>query len=140
MYEYTIAFRPTKSHGNANAISRLPLTVQPATVPQPPKMVLLIEQLDRSPGTATTVQSWINTDPLLSRVCHFIQSGWPSSVKDELLNPYFSKYSKLSVQDGCILWGNRVIIPKAGQLEVLQELHEAHPGTTRMKQLARMFV
>lgn len=33
-----------------------------------------------------------------------------------------------------------MIILKAGQLEVLQELHEAHPGTTHIKQLARMFV
>ena len=33
-----------------------------------------------------------------------------------------------------------MIIPKAGQLEVLQELHEAHPGTTCMKQLARVLV
>ena len=33
-----------------------------------------------------------------------------------------------------------MIIPKAGKLEVLQELHEAQPGTTCMKQLARMFV
>ena len=55
-----------------------------------------------------------------------------------MLKPYFSKYTELSVQDGCILQGNRVIISKAGRFEVLQELHEAHPGTTRMKQLARI--
>ena len=140
MYEYTIAFRPTKAHGNADAMSRLPLTVMPPTVPQPPEMILLMEQLDRSPVTATTVRTWTNTDPLLSRVRQFVQSGWPSSVNDELLKPYFSRHTELSVQDGCVLWGNRVIIPKAGRVEVLQELHEAHPGTTRMKQLARMFV
>ena len=33
-----------------------------------------------------------------------------------------------------------MIIPKPGRAEVLQELHEAHPGATRMKRLARMFV
>ena len=56
------------------------------------------------------------------------------------MNCYFTRQTELSVQDGCILWGIRVIIPKAGQFEVLQELHEAHPGATRMKELARMFV
>ena len=66
MYEYTIAFRPTKSHGNTDAMSRLPLTVQSATVPHLSEMVLMTEQLDRSPVTATTIRSWTNTDPLLS--------------------------------------------------------------------------
>lgn len=140
MYEYTIAFRPTKAHGNADAMSRLPLPVLPTAVPQPPEMVLLMEQLDQSPVTAANVRTWTNTDPLMSRVRQFILSGWPSTINDEMLKPYFSKRTELSVQDGCVLWGNRVIIPNIGQPEVLQELHEAHPGATRMKRLARMFV
>ena len=122
MYEHTIAFRSTKVHRNADAMSRLPLSVQPAVVPQPPEMILLMEQLNQSPITAANVRTWTNTDPLMSRVCQFVLSGWPSSIDDNLLKPYFSRRTELSVQDGCILWGNRVIIPKAGQVEVLQEL------------------
>ena len=66
MYEYIIAFRLTKAHANAVAISILLLLVQPATVPQPTEMILLMEQLDKSPVTATTVQTWTNTNSLLS--------------------------------------------------------------------------
>ena len=55
---------------------------------------------------------------------------------DELLKPYFSRQTELSVQDGCVLWGNKIIILTAGKLEVLQEIHEASPGSTHMKQLA----
>ena len=46
----------------------------------------------------------------------------------------------MSIQEGCVLWGNRVVVPQNGQAEVLQELHNAHPGATRMKQLARLLV
>lgn len=42
--------------------------------------------------------------------------------------------------DGCLLWGNRVVIPPQGRNKLLVELHEMHPGTSRMKSLARSFV
>ena len=39
-----------------------------------------------------------------------------------------------------MLWGHRVVIPPQGWSQVLQELHESHPGISRMKSLARSFV
>ena len=54
--------------------------------------------------------------------------------------PFSSKREELSVHKGCILWGSRVVMPHQGQEMVLQELHEEHPGMTRMKSLARMYV
>ena len=47
---------------------------------------------------------------------------------------------ELSSQSGCLLWGGRVIVPEVGRSKVLQELHEAHPGSTRMKRIARTLV
>ena len=45
--------------------------------------------------------------------------------------------SELSVENGCVLWGNRVIIPRKGQNRVLRQLHDGHPGISRMKGIAR---
>ncbi|CAG2228697.1 Uncharacterized protein K02A2.6 [Mytilus edulis] len=42
--------------------------------------------------------------------------------------------------DGCILWGGRVIIPQPGREAMLNELHQGHPGITRMKSLARSYI
>ncbi|XP_060113007.1 uncharacterized protein K02A2.6-like, partial [Heteronotia binoei] len=47
---------------------------------------------------------------------------------------------ELSTHKGCLLWGNRVVIPKPLQDQVLRALHEAHPGIVRMKALARSYV
>ena len=44
------------------------------------------------------------------------------------------------MQDGCLLRGSRVIVPKEGREAVMSLLHEGHPGVTRMKQLARGYV
>ena len=61
---------------------------------------------------------------------------WPRETDSEL-HAYFTK---LSAYEGCVLWGNRVVVPPQGQESVLRELHEGHPGITRMKSLARMYV
>ena len=140
MYEYKIKYRCTADHSNADAMSRLPLQYEDNPTPVPPEMVLLMEQLATSPVSADRVRAWTHTDPLLSRVFQYIQSGWSEVIENPDLKPFFQKKLELSVQDGCILWGNQVVISKAGREEVLNELHEAHPGATRMKRLARMFV
>ena len=47
--------------------------------------------------------------------------------------PYRQREHKLSVQNDCLLWGSRVVVPKSGREAVLTMLHDAHPGGTRMK-------
>ena len=47
---------------------------------------------------------------------------------------------ELSLKSGCILWGNRVVVPHQGCQQLLQELHEAHPGISLMKSLARLYI
>ena len=46
---------------------------------------------------------------------------------------------ELSIDQGCFIWGNRVIIPKALQPNVLENLYEAHQGMSRMRSLARSY-
>ena len=44
------------------------------------------------------------------------------------------------MQDDCILWGSRVVIPLPGRQRIIDELHAGHPGISRMKSLARSYV
>ncbi|KAH1028423.1 hypothetical protein HUJ05_001777 [Dendroctonus ponderosae] len=44
---------------------------------------------------------------------------------------------KLSTQDGCLLKGFCVVIPKNLRKQILQEIHMAHTGIVKMKPLAR---
>ena len=138
-YEYKIVFRGTKQHGNADALSRLPLPTTPTEVPMAPELVLLLNHLADSPSTVNDIRSWTRRDPVLAQVLQFIEHGWPHNT-DSSLSPYSSRKTELSVHDGCILWGSRVVVPAQGQKAGLQELHSAHPGMTKMKSLARMYV
>ena len=138
-YQYGLRFRTTAQNSNADAMSRLPLPGPTGEPPVPAETVLLLDHLNASPVTAAQIRKWTSHDPRLARVLRLIQEGWPSECEKEL-QPFRSRHTELSVQDGCILWGNRVVIPQPGRKQILEELHAGHPGIARMKSLARMFV
>ena len=138
-YEYSLRFRNTTAHANADALSRLPLPEEPATTAKEPELVLLAEHLAESPVTASNIQRWTKRDKDLSRVLQYVQQGWPTEGDAEL-EPYSSRRLELSCFNGCILWVLRIVIPPPGREAVLQELHEGHPGMTRMKSLSLSYV
>ena len=138
-YDYTISYRPGDKHANADSLSRLPLPQTPPKIAQPADIVLLMETLQASPITAEHIRQWTNKDPLLSHVRTLVLQGWKNE-DEERMKPFNRRSSELSVQNGCLLWGSRVVVPKKGEQLVLQLLHEGHPGISRMKAIARNIV
>ena len=104
-----------------------------------PELVLLAEHLEESPVSANNIKAWTQRDQKLARVLQYTQQGWPSDGDPEL-EPYPSRRLELSSYEGCVMWGTCIVIPPQGREAVLLELHEGHPGITRMKSLARMYV
>ena len=140
-FEYTLKFRNTTAHANADALSRLPLPVEPAVSQLPPELVLLADHLSNSPVTADQIRECTRKDPQLAQIVQFVQQGWPNSCpSSDLLSSFYEKRMELTLYEGCLLWGNRVVIPTPCREAVLTELHAGHPGCTRMKGLSRMYV
>ena len=138
-YDYAIGYKPENQHANADALSRLPLSDHPKDVPMPGDVILLFETLNNSSLTPTEIRTLTDKDPLLSRVRNNVLRGW-HDTDQPAIQPYQSRSSELSVQDGCLLWGSRVVIPPRGRAAVLNLLHEGHSGITRIKRLARGYV
>ena len=61
-----------------------------------------------------------------------IKQGWPA-VHEKELEPSFRKKEELTIPDGCLMWGSRVLIPPKHQKVVLEELHDGHLGMAKMK-------
>ena len=74
MYEYSISFKSTATHGNADALSRLPLPETSKDPPVPAETVLLLEQLSESPISVKQIKLWTRRDPILS--CTSIHLIW----------------------------------------------------------------
>ena len=75
---------------------------------------------------------------LLSKVIDYVKRGWTKEVPQDV-QPYVQYQNELSVENGCLLWGTRVVIPKSLQGILLQSLHVNHPGITRKKALAQSY-
>ena len=139
-YDYAIQYKEGIQNANADALSRLPLPDTPGSTPVPEETILLMELLETTPIRAEQVKNWTKRTPILARVLKFIKQGWPSKCPYGEFQPYFQRRDELSVQDDCILWGNRVVVPPQGRRQVVDELHETHPGICKMKSLARGYV
>ena len=57
MYQYKLQFHPTAQHGNADALSTLPLPETLDTVPHPGELILLIDHLAEGPITAAQLKA-----------------------------------------------------------------------------------
>jgi hypothetical protein len=109
-YEYKIEYRSTKDNANADFCSRLPLE----QVKVNKVHVSLIDefyngQMESLPVTADTERRCTRTDIELSQVYEYTLSGWPKSVPQNM-HVFFSRRNEISVNQGCLVWGTRVII------------------------------
>jgi len=102
-----------------------------------------MNMLQSIPVTAQQIKQWTDRDPVLSVIRSFVQNGWPHNtvdLKPEDGRPYQNRQTELSTHDGCLMWGNRVVVPPPGRSKLMEQLHDCHPGISRMKNLARSFV
>lgn len=68
---------------------------------------------------------------------HEYSKGWPSSISNIEIKPYFKRKNEITLESEILMWGHKVIIPKCLQEDMLKELHSAHFGIVKMKSLAR---
>ena len=139
-YDYTLIHRPGTKIIHADALSRSPARQILDTVEVKYLDVYLLGLENRSPVTAEEIALAIRNDPILSRVLDWSLRGWPNTCENSNFAQYFSRSSTITVYRGCLLWGNRVIIPEKLRKRIMEALHVAHPGIVRMKALARTYV
>lgn len=89
------------------------------------------------PVSAQRLRTETENDPVLSSVKRYVMKGWPRTVTDVALKPYFHCRFELSVENGCLLRGHKVVIPSSLRVELCSELHSSHFGIVKMKAAAR---
>ena len=141
MYSYDIVHRKTKDHANCDMLSRLPIERKPEEEDNGAETVLAVN-LEEAMISSETVTRETRKDPVLSKVFQYTVDGWPKKVdsNSDEMKQYERRQDELSIEHGCLTWGNRVIIPTKLRKSVLEMLHISHPGMSSMKMLARSYI
>lgn len=78
-YMYTIEHWPGRLNGNADALSRLPLTVLYTDPSEPPELVNSISSLEKLTVSVKLLQQYTSCDQTLSQVLQW--DGWMDGHK-----------------------------------------------------------
>ena len=141
-YTYEIVYKSTAKHGNADGLSRLSCGFDPH-FESGHALVDLIEYevFGTLPVSVDVVKDASKRDAVFSRVIDDICNGRKlsrnSSFEDGEIIVFCRREAELTVCDGILIWGSRVVVPKELRGRLLNELHAVHSGIVRMKSLAR---
>lgn len=128
-FQFDIVYRNTKDHGNADFLSRFPKASEDFEVMDDVK-IFQLSQIETLPVTAREIREATKKDSELGPLLQDLLKGKDLKGKE----------ARYSIEDGCIMYGQRVWVPRVLQKKVLDELHEGHLGTVKMKAIARSFV
>ena len=149
-FQYDIAYKKTSKHGNADALSRLPLGIDEqfdAAEHQEDMEVshTIREEIHAFPLDSMQIKRATQNDDTLQKVVTWIHEGWPNNKPTEPeLQLLWAQRESLVLHDNIVLLqrdtNSRVVVPKALQTTVLETLHSSHWGVVKVKQLARRYV
>lgn len=92
----------------------------------------VIDGLPASKSRLDQIKYHYNSDIVCSNILKFCREGWPEkSALDETMKLYWSERGDFTVQDGLLLKGVRLVIPKTLQNEILEKIHEGHQGIVK---------
>ena len=75
----------------------------------------------------------------LQEVMKTIRRGWPRERRDvaPIVRAFWDSRDELAEMEGILFKGDRVVIPRAMQQDILNIIHNSHLGIVKCKQLAR---
>ncbi len=146
-YSYSIVHVPGKSLWLADTLSRTPVkqseSQEDRELWEDTNIYVdsLLENLPASTTYLGQLREELKSDNVCSSVMKLCVEGWTERSKsDPMLKRYWAERALLTVQDGLLLRGMRLVIPAAMRSSVLNKLHEGHLGLVKCRERARQSV
>ena len=97
--------------------------------------VNMIHTLPISELKLATFKEETAKDPSLQELKRTVEKGWPESKLKimPILSPYWNYRDEISTYNGIMFKGEKVIVPKSMQHEMLTVIHSSHLGVEKCK-------
>jgi hypothetical protein len=138
-YDYALQYKPGREMVLPDALSRLS---QADRSEVKGTKVRIHELIDVSQSRLERLQRETESDETLRKIKTFVRTGWPTSVKslEPELRKYWGIHNDISIVDGLVMAGSRIIIPMLSRPQVLQEIHKGHQGISKCTMRAKSAV
>jgi hypothetical protein len=145
-FQFTISHVPGKDLTIADALSRAPVSapsvddkfLQQETTAY---VDLVIRHLPASEQRLAEIRECQKYDHACQHMVEFCQSGWPEkNALPAEVKPYYTVAAELSVQEGLLLRGSRIVIPPQLRKTLLNKIHCGHQGIAKCRELARQSI
>ena len=152
-YNFTAEWQKGKKNGAPDALSR-----NPVCDPQPhealaeyssrnvPELSIAKIRIIANSGHESVrledVRRCAQQDYEYQQLQQYILQGFPNHRNQlpEACKRYWSAREHLTIDDGLIVHGCRLLIPSTMRHDMLEKLHESHQGSVRTKQRARLTI
>ena len=133
-FDCNIKYKPGKEMLLADALSRLP---SPANTTI--ELDMRIDHHGFTTERIRQIEAETATDRILSIVYNFTLDGWPARRNrvPRIARQYWDQRDELSIDNGLLMKGPRIVIPGCQREQTLTNLHTGHKCTTAMSQLAK---
>lgn len=145
-YDFSVEWVSSAQNAAADCLSRLPLARETSavgssispTLDDTVSYLMFIE--NEFPISHKDIADATKVDPILRVIYKNIVFGWPDHTDVDQERAYFNRKDNLLVEQGCIVFNYRIVVPPKYRQYILRELHEGHLGVVKMKSIARNYV
>jgi transposase InsO family protein len=143
---FTISHVPGNELTIADALSRAPVSTssvedQSLQSETTAYINLVVESIPATEKRLQEIRELQEKDPVCQKLAGFCRSGWPEKrTLSADLKPYFCVSAQLSIANGLLLRGKRIIVPPPLRKTLLGKLHSGHQGITKCRERARQSI
>ena len=145
-FSFTISHVPGKNLSTADTLSQAPV-LEPTDKDNRFReetdayIQIAILNIPATEQRLQEIRSHQDKDEACKLVNTYCRKGWPSKADlPDYARGFYPVASELTVQDGLLMRGSRLVIPSTLRKEILTKLHSSHQGISKRRERARQSV